>query len=383
MVFDRIPPGWADLLFFSVQLALVFGIGQVLGVVGKLLIGLPLVAFAVERLRPWRQVLVFIALAAAIVVPIGLRFEPWNSTLANGLTAITAMLFVSVFAALRRKEQKTRERAERLMSELEEANTQLAAYAAQAEELAMTQERNRLAREIHDTLGHTLTIVNVQIEAARVVMSSDPARALDAMAEIESGIRAVYAKTGTLEGADPETARAVQAQMIGVIWTGVQEIRQNPVIAGKMLAFIGVVFLQMLLLGVGSALFEMPLGESPLALVAPTLALALASTGLGMAVGSVAQSRKQAGNAGMILGFVFMLGSGITAAGGYLSNPTFQAQGLTYYLALLTPNAHPFDGYVKLMLHSGNLVDILPNMLVLLGFGVVFFLIGAWRFKYE
>ena len=33
--------------------------------------------------------------------------------------------------------------------------------------------------------------------------------------------------------------------------------------------------------------------------------------------------------------------------------------------------------------HNGNLVDILPNMLVLLGFGVVFFLIGAWRFKYE
>jgi signal transduction histidine kinase len=45
----------------------------------------------------------------------------------------------------------------------------------------MTQERNRLAREIHDNLGHYLTIVNVQIEAARVVMQSDPDRALDAM----------------------------------------------------------------------------------------------------------------------------------------------------------------------------------------------------------
>jgi len=45
----------------------------------------------------------------------------------------------------------------------------------------MTQERNRIAREIHDSLGHTLTIVNVQIEAARVVMGSDPDRALDAL----------------------------------------------------------------------------------------------------------------------------------------------------------------------------------------------------------
>ena len=45
----------------------------------------------------------------------------------------------------------------------------------------MTHERNRLAREIHDSLGHTLTIVNVQIEAAKVVMNSEPERALDAL----------------------------------------------------------------------------------------------------------------------------------------------------------------------------------------------------------
>ena len=67
----------------------------------------------------------------------------------------------------------------------------------------------------------------------------------------------------------------------------------------------------------------------------------------------------------------------------YLSNPAFQSEGLTYYLAHLTPNAHAFDGYVKLMLNGGGLEDILPNMLALLGFGVVFFLIGVWRFKYE
>lgn len=67
------------------------------------------------------------------------------------------------------------------MLELEQANVQLAAYATQAEELAMTQERNRLAREIHDNLGHYLTIVNVQIEAAKLLMNSEPTRALDAL----------------------------------------------------------------------------------------------------------------------------------------------------------------------------------------------------------
>jgi signal transduction histidine kinase len=185
VIFDRFPAGWADLLFFSVQCALVFGIGQVLGVVGNWLIGMPLVGFAVERLRPWKRVPVYLALAAAVVVPIGLRFEPWSSTAVNGLTVMTAILFVAVFADMRRKEQQAREHAEQLMAKLEAANLQLAAYATQAEELAMTQERNRLAREIHDNLGHYLTTVNVQIEAARAVMASDPDRAMDAMSKAQ------------------------------------------------------------------------------------------------------------------------------------------------------------------------------------------------------
>jgi ABC-2 type transport system permease protein len=291
-----------------------------------------------------------------------------------------------------------------------------------------------------------------QIEAQTVAqILNDTLTELSARAEIEYGIRAVFAKTGALEGAAPEVVRATQAQIMGAIWTGVQEIRQNPaiaveredlagektvlsfsayvsaffmpmfatmfafflvgfmaesilgekeagsfrrllaapvhrgtVIAGKMVAFVGVVFLQMLLLlALGSAIFDTPLGDSPLGLVALTLTLALASTGMGLAVGSLARTKKQAGSIGMVLGFVLLLASGLTSTSNYLSNPAFQSQGLTYYLAHLTPNAHAFDGYIKLMLNGGGLEDILPNMLALLGFGVVFFLIGLWRFKYE
>lgn len=181
VVFDLLPPGWADLLFFSVQCSLVFFIGLVFGIGGNVLIGVPLVGFAVERLKPWQRLVVYVALDAAVVLPFGLRYETWTSALINGITLSVVIMFLAVFAHMRLNEQQARERAEQLMAELEKANVQLAAYATQAEELAMTQERNRLAREIHDNLGHYLTIVNVQIEAAKVVMNSDPGRALDAL----------------------------------------------------------------------------------------------------------------------------------------------------------------------------------------------------------
>jgi len=181
VLFDRVPAGWAEVLFFSVEISLILGIAFILGTGGLFLFVAPLAAFAVERLAPRRRWLVYGALFAIVVLSIGLRTGSWISALINGVTVGTAVLFVAIFAQLRLNEQHSRERAERLMVELESANVQLAAYATQAEELAMTQERNRLAREIHDNLGHYLTIVNVQIEAARVVMDSDPDRALDAM----------------------------------------------------------------------------------------------------------------------------------------------------------------------------------------------------------
>lgn len=52
---------------------------------------------------------------------------------------------------------------------------QIRRYAASVEELATTRERNRIARDIHDSVGHYLTVVNVQIEAARAMLARDTA----------------------------------------------------------------------------------------------------------------------------------------------------------------------------------------------------------------
>jgi signal transduction histidine kinase len=181
VILDRVPPDWAEALFFTVQGALLLGIGLVLGTGGRWLSGVPLAAFAVELLTPrWRWP-VYGALIAIIILPTGLRSGNWTNALVDGVMGSAAVFFIAVFAQMRLNEAHARQRAEQLTAELEEANVQLAAYATQAEELAMTQERNRLAREIHDNLGHYLTIVNVQIEAAKVVMDSDPNRALDAL----------------------------------------------------------------------------------------------------------------------------------------------------------------------------------------------------------
>jgi signal transduction histidine kinase len=95
-------------------------------------------------------------------------------------------LFVAVFTMVAVRERMARAEVERLASELSTANNRLREYATQAEELATTKERNRLAREIHDSLGHYLTVINMQLEAAKVVIENDPARSLEALGKAQS-----------------------------------------------------------------------------------------------------------------------------------------------------------------------------------------------------
>lgn len=60
---------------------------------------------------------------------------------------------------------------------LAQANAQLTAHAATLEELTISRERNRLARELHDTLAHTLSALSVQLETVKAYWDVDPVAA--------------------------------------------------------------------------------------------------------------------------------------------------------------------------------------------------------------
>ncbi|GHO45805.1 sensor histidine kinase [Ktedonospora formicarum] len=60
--------------------------------------------------------------------------------------------------------------------ELEEAHRQLGQSVVQEQELAILRERTRLAREMHDTIGHALVLISVKLEAAQRLRERDPER---------------------------------------------------------------------------------------------------------------------------------------------------------------------------------------------------------------
>lgn len=86
-------------------------------------------------------------------------------------------LFVAFFTDFALRASRARAESDRLRVELEATHRRLAAFALQAEELAAERERTRLARELHDSLGHYLTIIGVQLEAAAFAVDGRPAEA--------------------------------------------------------------------------------------------------------------------------------------------------------------------------------------------------------------
>ena len=89
----------------------------------------------------------------------------------------------------------------RMMNAQRAQRRELAAYAATLEQLTVSRERNRMARELHDTLAHSLSAVSVQLEAADGALDDSPETAhmllTKALAQTRSGLT--------------ETRRAMQA----------------------------------------------------------------------------------------------------------------------------------------------------------------------------
>jgi len=81
------------------------------------------------------------------------------------------------------------QRERQQMAELEAAHARLQRHAATVEQLAISRERNRLARSLHDTLAHSLAALTVHLEALRTLQAHDPAAAQEAIDEAISVAR--------------------------------------------------------------------------------------------------------------------------------------------------------------------------------------------------
>lgn len=154
-------------LYFATQGILAFMLILLGGDFG-LSIGLysSLIGNAVGALQKKRDLLYvvigYLCLAAiSIIVISGIEvIVQWS------FIAIPSIIFSGFIAYMFRRQLEVREKTQMLLEELQKAHAQLEAYAKRVEELTLTTERQRMARELHDTLAQGLTGLVLQLEAA-------------------------------------------------------------------------------------------------------------------------------------------------------------------------------------------------------------------------
>jgi signal transduction histidine kinase len=130
------------------------------------------------------------------------------------------LIFVQIIARHIDRDQRSRQQMQRLLSELEASHRQLQDYAGRVAVLAAAAERNRLARDIHDSLGHYLTAINIQLEKAQLYRGRNPEEAdqaiRDAKQTAQAALRDVRQSVSALRGAEDRfSLRQSLADLVG------------------------------------------------------------------------------------------------------------------------------------------------------------------------
>ena len=140
---------------------------------------------------------------------------------------------------------------------------------------------------------------------------------------------------------------------------------------------VAMALVQMLLLvGFGILVMKLPWGREPLALFIILLTSALAAAAFGTLMGTFIKTESQASGLSVMFGMVFALMGGCWY-------PLELFPAAIQNAVKILPTRWSMQGMLDLVLRGGGLQDVLPEAAVLLGFAILFFSLGVWRFRYE
>jgi signal transduction histidine kinase len=152
---------------------------------------------AVHVLRPrvgFRWIGVFVVVMATFTF----YGQEFGKALSLVLIFTVLYLFFGSYAVVARQAEAAREKSQGLLDELQTAYRQLQLYAAQAEELVVVQERNRLARNLHDSVTQTIFTMTMTTEAARILFDHNPTRAAPQLDKLQELARSALAEMRSL-----------------------------------------------------------------------------------------------------------------------------------------------------------------------------------------
>jgi signal transduction histidine kinase len=140
----------------------------------------------------------WIGALAAVVAVLLLYGQGWSRGLPLVVSNTVAVFISSALIVLIRRTEVAHHESQRLLSELEKAHQQLQIYTAQAEQLAVVKDRNRLARDLHDSVSQTIFSMRLTADAVRILQQRDPGKVPTQLDKLQELAQAALEKMRTL-----------------------------------------------------------------------------------------------------------------------------------------------------------------------------------------
>ena len=138
----------------------------------------------------------FMALQLSLILGfflVGMAKEPAALSpafiLKNGLSFVVSAIFLAayiLFLLLVKAQMSEKAKVTQLNKELESSYCKLKDYAERVEELAISKERHRVAQEIHDSLGHSLTAIIMHLDYIENILQRDSAKAKEVVVKTQA-----------------------------------------------------------------------------------------------------------------------------------------------------------------------------------------------------
>jgi signal transduction histidine kinase len=179
--------GWYRPLYFLLQMVLLEALGLVYPYEDTWGLLYIILAMQLRDLPSPRSAAAFAAAFTAALLVTMMSTLGLLQGLGFSLLIVALSLLFFSYDLLFSKTEAAKQESQELLDELQTAHRRLKEYAARADELAATEERVRLVRELHDSVGQMIFSISLTAEAARMLLEKDPARvpaALDQLQEL-------------------------------------------------------------------------------------------------------------------------------------------------------------------------------------------------------
>ena len=169
-------PGWLAHGYFAVQSALVWLILSLNPEFDFVILFFFLLSYQVSLFFAGRTRWFWVAVLTLLIGGSMIFYLGILRGLGLALTTMAATIIFPAYIIANRETELAREQSQVLLQELENTNQQLQAYASQVEELSALQERNHLARELHDKVSQLLFGISLTARSTQLLLKKDPAR---------------------------------------------------------------------------------------------------------------------------------------------------------------------------------------------------------------